>query len=319
MIVISSIMSDKASSPTSPKPYNSPALDEIRRKIDELDNRIHDTLMERAELVLKVGEEKRKNNIQIVQPAREARMIRRLLARHNGALPQMAVVRIWRELVGAVSLLQTGLKAVIATPEGQTDFWDLARDYFGSCLPFQKVPNAMSAISALRENKATFAVVPWPEGEHEQPWWTYLNTGSPDALNIIVALPHGQDPENPNPDVKGLIVSKAGFDSSGDDNSFLMIQCASDVSRGRLVDVAKKAGLTPLGLFSKRNASNTSVAFHLMEVKDYIEKSDKRMNDFIDALEDSDASVTCVGGYPVPPSYERNIKAREVKSKAGSS
>ena len=67
-------------------PYNTPALDDIRKKIDELDNRIHDTLMERAELVLKIGEEKRKNKIQIVQPAREARMLRRLLARHRGAL-----------------------------------------------------------------------------------------------------------------------------------------------------------------------------------------------------------------------------------------
>ncbi len=102
----------------SEKPYNSPQLDKIRCQIDALDERIHDALMERAELVLKVGEEKRKNNIQIVQPAREARMIRRLLGRHHGALPEMAVVRIWRELVGAVSLLQTGLKVAVVAPEG---------------------------------------------------------------------------------------------------------------------------------------------------------------------------------------------------------
>lgn len=81
------------------KPYKSKELDEIRKKIDELDTRIHDTLKERAELVLKIGEEKRKNNIEIVQPAREAQMIRRLLSKHKGALPEMAVVRIWRELV----------------------------------------------------------------------------------------------------------------------------------------------------------------------------------------------------------------------------
>ena len=59
-------MSDTKTSETTPKPYNSQTLDDIRQKIDALDNRIHDTLMERADLVLKIGEEKRKKGIQIV-------------------------------------------------------------------------------------------------------------------------------------------------------------------------------------------------------------------------------------------------------------
>ncbi len=311
-------MSDKTAS-ASPKPYNSPALDEIRKKIDELDNRIHDTLMERAELVLKVGEEKRKNNIQIVQPAREARMIRRLLSRHNGSLPQMAVVRIWRELVGAVSLLQTGLKVAIALPDGQTEYWDLARDYFGSCLPFQKTPTALSAIAAVRENKTTFAVVPWPEEEDEQPWWTYLATGTQDEMKIIVGLPYGKDPANPNPDFRALVVSRAGFDSSGDDNSFLLIQCAPSVSRARLVDVAKKAGISAIGLFSKRNSSGAGPTIHLMEVEDFFEKGDQRLDTLLDGLEDNGASVVCIGGYPVPPSYERSIKPAAAVSKKAAS
>ncbi len=294
---------------TSGKPYNSPALDDIRKKIDELDNRIHDTLMERAELVLKVGEEKKKNNIQIVQPAREARMIRRLLGRHSGVLPEMAVVRIWRELVGAVSLLQTGLKVIVAMPDTGHEQWDLARDYFGSSLPMSKVSTAVSAISALKENKVTFAVVPRPQMEEEQPWWTFLGPNSPESMQIIVALPHGEDPENKNTDHRALVVSKSGFDDSGEDNSFLLIQCDASVSRGRLVDLAKKVGLTALSLSSKRNNASGAPALHLMEVEDYIGKDEKRLTDFIAALEDPGANITCVGGYPVPPKYSRTVKS----------
>lgn len=297
------------SAAAAPKPYNSPELDAIRQRIDELDNRIHDTLMERAELVLKVGEEKRRNNIQIVQPAREARMIRRLLSRHKGVLPQMAVVRIWRELVGAVSLLQTGLRATIATPDGNNEYWDLARDYFGSCLPFQKAATPLSAISALKEGKTTFAVVPWPMAEDEQPWWTYLDASSAEPLSIIIALPHGKDPDAPNPDSRALVVSRAGFDNSGEDNSFLLIQSDASVSRARLVDLAKKAGITPISLSSKRNASPSIPSLHLMEVEDYFDKSDPRMAEFLKSIEDSGASITCVGGYPVPPSYARSVKS----------
>ena len=301
-------------SPQAAKPYNSPELDAIRQKIDELDDRIHDTLMERAELVLKVGEEKKKNNIQIVQPAREARMIRRLLGRHQGALPQMAVVRIWRELVGAVSLLQTGLKAVVAMPEGQQEYWDMARDYFGSCLPMQKAATAMTAVGALKDGKVTFAVVPRPLNEDEQPWWTFLTQGQPDAMKIIMALPYGEDPDNLNPDHRALIVSKAGFDDSGSDNSFLMIQCDPTISRGKLIDIAKKAGLTALDLSSKRNSSPMMPSLHLMEVQDYISDKDPRIADFTKGLEDAGASVVCVGGYPVPPSYARSVKSPDNES-----
>jgi chorismate mutase / prephenate dehydratase len=304
------VMSDKSmKSAISAKPYNSPELDSIRQKIDELDNRIHDTLMERAELVLKVGAEKRKNNIQIVQPAREARMIRRLLERHKGALPEMAVVRIWRELVGAVSLLQTGLKAIVVMlDQQQSEIWDLARDYFGSCLPMQKTSTAMTAIAALKDDKVTFAVVPRPQQEDEQPWWVFLTQGGNDqAMKIIMSLPYGDDPENPNPDTQALIVAKAGFDDSGHDNSFLMIACNPTISRAKLVEVAKKSGLTALNLSSKRNGNPSVPSVHLMEVQDYVADNDPRIADFLKGLEDSGASISCVGGYPVPPAYKRKV------------
>lgn len=302
-------MPDKKTSSSDPKPYNSAGLDDIRKKIDELDNRIHDTLMERAELVLKVGEEKRKNNIQIVQPAREARMIRRLLTRHKGVLPEMAVVRIWRELVGAVSLLQKGLKVMVAQPDNQNEGWDLARDYFGSCLPMTRCTTAISAISSLKEDKATFAVVPWPEMEDEQPWWTYLGGASPESMQIIIALPHGRDPDHVGTEKRVLVISKSGFDDSGEDNSFLLIQCNAAVSRGKLVDLAKKAGLTALSISSKRNTNPAMPTLHLMEVEDYIARNDKRLAEFVKTFEDPGANVFCVGGYPVPPSYARSVKS----------
>jgi chorismate mutase len=57
------------------------SVEDLRVQIDTLDNQLHDLLMERAELVLKIGEAKRRNKIQVVQPDREIIMLRRLLAR----------------------------------------------------------------------------------------------------------------------------------------------------------------------------------------------------------------------------------------------
>jgi chorismate mutase len=292
------------------KPYKSKELDAIRQKIDELDTRIHDTLKERAELVLKIGEEKRKNNIEIVQPAREAQMIRRLLSKHKGALPEMAVVRIWRELVGAVCLLQTGLKVAVAEDGQNLDSWDLAKDYFGSCLPMQRTPSALSAIGQVREGKVNFAVVPWPQDQDNQPWWDYLASDSETPLQVIVRLPHGDDPSETSPNYRALVVAQAGFEESGEDNSFLMIDCQESVSRARIAAKAEEAGLKPLSISTKHANDSGLDHKHLLEVEGYVVKGNPKVKALIELLGEDDNRITCIGGYPVPSTYSKTIVAR---------
>ena len=293
------------------KPYHSKNLDDIRQKIDALDTRIHDTLVERAELVLKIGEEKRKNNIEVVQPAREARMIRRLLSKENGVLPEMAVVRIWRELVGAVSLLQTGLKVTVAEEKDCPEYWDLAKDYFGSCLPMSRASSSLSAINAVREGRTTFAVVPYPlEGGDDQPetlWWENLDVESDTPLSIIVRLPHGDDPNNKNPDYRALVVAKSGFDDSDEDHSFIFIQADPEISRAKVVELAEKAGLKPVGLTSKPLSDICVTRNHLLEVEGFHDKNCSHVTAMQEACGHT-AKIYCVGGYPVPPVYSKTIQ-----------
>ncbi len=293
------------------KPYKSPELDSIRQKIDELDTRIHDTLKERAELVLKIGEEKRKNGMEIVQPAREAQMIRRLLSKHKGVLPEMAVVRIWRELVGAVSLLQTGLKVVVADIEGHPEYWDLSKDYFGSCLPMQRVATPLAAIGAVRDGRANFAVLPWPADQDANPWWDYLGTDTKDSIQMIVLLPHGDDPGEPNPDYRALVVAKAGFDESGDDRSFLLIDCEDSVSRARVVAKTQEVGLVPLSISTKHARDDDEEHKHLLEVEGYITQENPKVLQLQDLLGMDGIKINCVGGYPVPTQYSKTIRPQK--------
>jgi chorismate mutase len=299
----------------SQKPYNSPQLDEIRKKIDMLDTRLHETLVERAALVLKIGEEKRKNNIEIVQPGREARMIRRLLAKETGALPQMAVVRIWRELVGAVSLLQTGLHVCVAGSEENPAYWDLARDYFGSCLPMNRVASPLAALKAVREEQATFAVLPYPnhgpDCDDVSPWWENLELDGAHPLRVIIRLPHGDDPEETN-EVKAVVVAKTGFDTSDEDHSFILLECDADFSRAKIVSQAEEAGLKPVGLSSNQNSIHPETRKHFMEVEGFYQDKDKEIKSLAKKLGD-EAKVLCAGGFPVPPTYSKTVRARNDK------
>lgn len=284
---------------------------DIRRTIDQLDDKIHDLLMERADLVLKIGEEKRRNNVQIVQPDREVVMIRRLLARHKGPLPREAVVRIWRELVGAVSLLQTGLKVVVAAPADVHGLmmWDMAKDYFSSVLPMTRAANALLALAAVREGEATFAVMPRPAEQDHQPWWRFLLEESGEKpLRIVARLPLGdRSAEAANYiDRQALVVARLSCSPSGEDRSFVAFDITPDVSRARVVDVLKAEGLPPRSLFSA-TPSGSRRALHMAEVDGYVTADDERLARIARDLDPAGGRGLCLGAYPVPPVYNDKV------------
>lgn len=281
-------------------------LQDIRKKIDALDNKIHDVLMQRAELINDIAEEKRKNNLQFVHPAREAQMVRRLLSRHKGSLPQSAIVRIWRELVGAVSLLQTGLKVSVFMKNDNLRIWDNAKAYFGSVVSMQKLSSPLVALSSVRERESSFAVLNWPEDNEENAWWSYLFHQDSD-IKIVCALPYGTiEGETSDPDNKALVISKINFDSSGEDHSFVGLEIDRSVSRGRIVDVLKDLGFEPLSVTSITDADSEGHSLHMIELNDYLAEDDERLGKFMSEFEDFDARLKALGGYPVSPTYNKN-------------
>src|SRR5438876_9858509 len=77
-------------------------LEQLRRRIDEIDDRLQDLLVERINIVSRVAAHKRGNDgLAAHQPAREAEIIRRLIARKPGPFPPATLVRMWRQLLPA--------------------------------------------------------------------------------------------------------------------------------------------------------------------------------------------------------------------------
>ncbi len=283
-------------------------VDEIRRQIDSMDDKIHDLLMKRAALVQRIGQEKHKNNVQIIQPDRETVMIRRLLARHEGLLPKEAVVRIWRELVGAVSLLQTGIKVAVTVPEDPSGLlhWDMAKDYFSSVLPMQKVTNPLGVVAMVREGEATFGVLPWPEDTDKAPWWYYLADDLGEKpMRIVGRVPLGdRNHEAPDSRNQALVVARLSFEESGEDRSFLALILEKPVSRSLIVEKAKALNLTARSLHSFKGEG---LMAHLLEVDDFMAADDKRLKELLDSLDSLEGRCVYLGGYPVPPVYEDHV------------
>lgn len=283
----------------------SKALKNIREKIDALDDQIHNVLMERAGLIDQIVAEKRKQNMPFVHPAREAQMIRRLLGRHDGPLPEEAIVRIWRELVGAVSLVQTGLRVSVCLDDHDDPFlWEMARNYFGSVVPMHKLSNALLAVGSIREGESSFAVLAWPHDDEDTPWWVHLYNQDGHDIKIVCALPYGftAEPGKTKPD-GALVIAKTGFMPSGDDHSFIVLDLNVDISRARLVDVLGQAEIEPLSIITHQHQPGVR-SLHLIEVKDYIVQGDPRLSSLTGGFDDDpDLSYKMMGGYPVPPVY----------------
>ncbi|MBF0455642.1 MAG: prephenate dehydratase [Magnetococcales bacterium] len=149
-----------ASSHTEPPP-KTVTLDDCRKAIDRIDDTIHDLLMERAGWVLKVGELKDKSgpDVAFYRPEREARIHRRLEARHQGPLPVTALHRIYREIISASLNLEKELVVAYLGPEA-TFTHQAALKQFGSSFKMFPARTINEVFQEVEMKRADFGVAP---------------------------------------------------------------------------------------------------------------------------------------------------------------
>ena len=89
-------------------------LDLLRTNIDSLDDKILDLLKQRAEIVTKIGAQK-KSKTNIVDIEREKKVLDRLLQNSKIKYSKDSIVRIWREIFQASAKLQENNRTLINT------------------------------------------------------------------------------------------------------------------------------------------------------------------------------------------------------------
>lgn len=95
-------------------------LDEVRRRIDAVDEKIHELINERAKLAQLVGLAKNKEGrlVDFYRPEREAQVLRMALERNKGPLRNEEILRLFREIMSACLAQQEPLKVAFLGPEG---------------------------------------------------------------------------------------------------------------------------------------------------------------------------------------------------------
>jgi chorismate mutase / prephenate dehydratase len=240
-----------------------PDLTALRVRLDDLDDKIHDLLMERARVVENVA---RSGKPAAFRPGREASILRRLLSRHTGQLPPRTLVRMWRELLAGTTAMQSPVTISVFDPTEDGAISAVTREHFGFLTPIVSQPTAEAAVSAVRSGHASVAVLPFP---NEIASWRPLLTD----VHVVARLPFWSDRPEHVPSADALVIATAAPDASGADRSFILLTEAPD--RARLAD----AGLT-------LHAAHGLVA----EVEGMMADGDPRLP----------AGAIVLGGYAIP-------------------
>jgi len=283
-------------------------LDALRREIDAIDDEIHDLLMRRTEVVKKVRESKRDEKVKI-RPAREARIVARLLERHRGPFPKRELIRIWREIIVATLSFEGPFSAAVYMPDTEsssgnsggrrTNRWNLARDQYGSFTPMTSHVSVNRVIEAVRTQETTVGILPVPERSDEDPWWTYLIPRGKDMPRIIARLPITGAGDNRSGKMETLVICPVAPEASGRDRTYLAIEATEELGLNLLSKALMTVGLEPIFMAVHRDQTPPNW-LHLAEVDGFVSDDDPRTERLIENLGKRVARVVSLGGYAIP-------------------
>ena len=290
-----------------------PPLAALRDEIDEIDDTIHDLLMRRMALAGRISETKRAAGIAgaLLRPAREAAVLRRLMARHEGPFPFPVIVRIWSEIMSATLFAEGGFSVSVFTVELEGDesrFTDLARTHFGAETPLVPARTESGVLRAVRDGRASVGVLPVPAdamsgdvGVSAEPWWLTLAVSDESRPMIVSRLPWLAGGQAQGSTTSALVVAMTLPEPSGEDVSFLAVESSDTISRDRIRAALVEIGIAVAGSVVWHGEMGEPGRWQLIEVDGFVGQDDVRLLQFARMLGNDIGRIAVLGSYPRPP------------------
>lgn len=228
------------------------SLADLRKRIDDIDARIHDALMERAQAEAEVnsatpvsGETRT-----VFSPERDADLMRQLVEHHKGELPLATVEHFWRDIICACTGLKEGTAIHLDGGAELIEMLDLARFYFGfsaELVPGGDAADVVGAVAASRSDLGLIAL----NDRAELPWWRGL---SETGAQVRSRLPFVVLEDRPA-DLPALVLSRA--DGLVDNTDMAVYDARwSDLLPGKLMD----QGIEVLSFFRSASGVDALIA-----------------------------------------------------------
>ena len=275
------------------------ALDRLRSNIDAIDDQIHSLLLRRTDLVTQIGDLKRSRGVDgfSLRPAREAAIIRRLVARHRGPFPVAALVHLWHELLSGQVMVQTHFNTAVFEPSTDATYRSIARNQFSAAAKVHTFTSADQVIHAVSSGNATVGVLPLPSDKHPDPWWATLPSEGEVPPRIIARLPFVKQETRAAEYTEALVVAKVQPEPSGEDVSLLVIELRKDIDGNQLNELLHTVDLTADRLTTCRDSARTRNTLHLLAIEEFVHQGDTRLEQLIQSTDQLVTNITVAGAY----------------------
>ena len=138
---------------------SSEGLENLRKEIDEIDEKIVELVNRRGEYALEVSKLKQENSIQIYDPAREKEIERKLKEINTGPLSVKYLISIFREIISGCRALQRATKLAYLGPEGSFSN-QAAFHKFGGSTELIPVGSFEEVFEEVTKKKVEYGILP---------------------------------------------------------------------------------------------------------------------------------------------------------------
>jgi len=135
------------------------SLEELRKKIDAIDEKLVELINERARVVVEVGKLKQAGADPIYVPHREKAVLDKIAELNKGPLPDKTMQAIWRELMSGSFFLERPLLIGYLGPKGSFSH-NAAILKFGQSVDYEALSDIRGIFEEVSKGHCDFGIVP---------------------------------------------------------------------------------------------------------------------------------------------------------------
>lgn len=269
---------------------------DILGKVEEIDNKVHDLLMERTDLITSLSQDAKVLNI--LSLGREASMIKKIVDRHKGSFPLTVLTRIFREIYCTSVSIDGDFSIAVYSNEGSKKYVSVAKEHFGSNINYDGYGSLSQVINAVVSGDANLGVISCYNESNLSPWWaTFDARVDSTSPRIVAKLPFLSNEDESNK-VEAYVISMHGPESCVDSNSLISVEAYQDISSSTVVELFEAKGLKGVKIHSVALIDENSKSF-LVEVEGLIKDNDSVLVEIAEERANIERLVM-VGAYAKP-------------------
>ncbi len=134
-------------------------IEELRKKIDAIDEQLVEMINQRAQIVVEVGKLKLADESQVYVPHREKAVLEKIKQFNKGPLPDKTMQAIWRELMSGSFLLERSLRIGYLGPRGSFSH-NAAILKFGQSVDYEALTDIRAIFEEVSKGRCDFGIVP---------------------------------------------------------------------------------------------------------------------------------------------------------------